>query len=331
MNCKRLGISEACQYTNVAPPRPKRERADDESEWDLLDMELLHHFTTHTALTLSDARTLPVLQAEIPKLAFTNPYLLRGAIAIAALHRATKTTDQRLIPKAAMSMNSGLPQLQALVANLEHESPHAVTMYAGFVGLYALALPAAQAHAPESPLGTLLDAFELIRGRCCVMRLTLVHVINGPIGPLMYSPVFANVEEDEFADVVGSGYKAQLIARLRELDGLTDGAYRRPLLRLKRVAEYFLDDSSTANTKFRETASLLMAWPGQLDAQFLQSLHEYRPDTLVILAYYSLFMQKQTWFHGNWRAWILEALGDLRLPAPWSCHLDWINARALEF
>ena len=362
-NCGRLGFKEPCQFTLAAPRRAERERSSTHLQairvsrshspasyaassnrlnttFDLLDMELLHYYVVHTASTLSDSSTYHVHQDSIPNLAFANTYLLHGVIAIAALHKASTVRADRnkYIQKAAESLNSGLPRLHSLIANLENESPHAVTMYAGFVGLYAIGLPAAQFRDGnvENALQVLFDAFELIRGTATIITQTWLQILDGPIAPLMKNISFKNLEEDRFSSDRGTldkdHYRAHLLQKLAELNELIgedmdQAHYRPPVFLLKRLAECFVSDSKTChpNTPFLEAPALLMSWPARLTAEFIRFLREDRPPAILILAYYSLFLRKESWFHGDWRKWILSSLTNLNLSEPWSSHLRWIN------
>ena len=303
----------------------------------------------HTTETLGDSTVKPVFQEEVPKLSFANLYLLHGLIAIAALHKASTVGTGRLkyIQKAVESLNSGLPRLHSLIANLEAEDPHAITMYAGFVGLYAIGLPAAQFRDSqlENVLETLAGAFELVRGTATVITETWIQVKQGPIGPLMSSTIYQTAEEMNSSQGVVEiteccGFKGELLASLATFDRQIathceeseQPHYRRSLPDLVRIVQRYISESSTCSseTPLQEAASLLMGWPARLDAEFLQYLREYRPPAIILVAYYSLFLRKQVWFHGDWRKWILGSLRELRLSEPWSSHRDWINTQVAK-
>ena len=314
--------------------------------FDPLDMELFHYYMMHTAGTLGDSTVNHVFLEEIPKLAFANLYLLHGLIAIAALHKASAVRSDRLryIQKAVQSLNSGLPRLHSLIANLESEDPHAVTMYAGFVGLYAIGLPAAQfrdSHL-ETSLETLVDAFELVRGTATVINQTWIHVKQGPIGPLMNNRTYKNVEDldyppDKSETPRPDGFKAELLANLTAIntqvathcDESEQCHYQHPILLLIRISQCYIPESSTCSleTPLQEAAALLMGWPARLSAEFLQYFRERRSPAVILVTYYSLFLRKEVWFHGDWRKWILDSLHELRLPEPWSSHRQWISTQ----
>lgn len=279
-----------------------------------------------TALTLGDAITLSVYQIQAPILGYANHYLLHGLIAIAALHKATQVAEPcKYVRKAMESLNSGLPRLQSLVANMANESPHAITMYACFVGLYALGLPAVQSR-PNNPLDDLVEAFKLIRGTATVITQTWLQVTHGPIGPLMQNGIFKNFDNDVFV-IGGTGYKLELIARLADVYKLVDGRYlKTPVILLKRIAEWFLPDSGSPNTPFKQSSGMLLGWPASLSFEFLDAFRQRQREAVIVVAYYSLFMRKECWFHGDWRTWILSAMDELNLPEPWAAHLAWIHS-----
>ena len=124
-NCSRL--SRGCAYastigtspsssSNLSPaatlppnlalsqsPRSHISTPDSTASY-IFGLELLHHYTAFTALTeVHDPEHQRIWQVSIPRLAFSNPFLLHGIMAIAALHRrrSSPVTEQESLLDAA--------------------------------------------------------------------------------------------------------------------------------------------------------------------------------------------------------------------------------------
>ena len=118
----------------------------------ILDLELLHRFTVTAYSPIARLNTFDVWRLHVPKLAYTREWLMRGMIAISAMHLVSDPqTDVQRLPEllqvALTSMNSGLPNLNHLVAVIsldDTEGCSAIASYAALVAIYALAMPSVQ-------------------------------------------------------------------------------------------------------------------------------------------------------------------------------------------
>ena len=94
-NC--IELSRACVY---AKPIPVQETAktpfegkNTQSRW-VSEVELMHHYTAYTYITLSNDPILASLWKEaVPKHAFQHTFLLQGFLAVAAQHRVHDKRD----------------------------------------------------------------------------------------------------------------------------------------------------------------------------------------------------------------------------------------------
>lgn len=156
-----------------------------------LDMELMHHFTNHTAESCARPGILEVWRTAIPALAYDHPCLMHGVISIAALHLATRCPARtpELLPKAMDSMQVGLPYFREHLSKLGPEHIHRGMAYALLVGFYAYASPSVQnaGRLFEFPIQVYLEASTL-------MSAGVVYIIMNNEAELKKGPLAAVFE-----------------------------------------------------------------------------------------------------------------------------------------
>jgi len=85
----------------------------------LLELKLMHHFTTMTSQTLSDTpEQRSAWQMDIPSIAYDTQYLMDAILAVSALHlRSVDPEDQTLVRASHGYMASALAQYSTLLKN----------------------------------------------------------------------------------------------------------------------------------------------------------------------------------------------------------------------
>ena len=186
-----------------------------QGQFSLLDLELLHHFLTKGYHSIARKNTHEVWQVHIPRLAYTREFLMRGMIALGALHMAaeeepppSKTSD--LISTAATSMNFGLPVLQQLVETLDlndKDDCGAAAAYTALVPIYGLSMPSVEHFTSvrlglkrpddpfQRPLEQLFDNFELVRGTAHIYRNVWSTVSQSDLRPITNVDVFRTLAD----------------------------------------------------------------------------------------------------------------------------------------
>ncbi|KAG9234347.1 hypothetical protein BJ875DRAFT_376627 [Amylocarpus encephaloides] len=108
----------------------------------LLELKLMHHYTTRTAETFSDLDdTKWAWQVEIPSIAYETQYLMDAILAVSALHlRSTNPTDQALIRASHGYMASSLAQYSSLLTSgLSQHNAEALFCTAALIAFQASA------------------------------------------------------------------------------------------------------------------------------------------------------------------------------------------------
>ncbi|KAH8883708.1 hypothetical protein GQ53DRAFT_882104 [Thozetella sp. PMI_491] len=161
-NCLRRGLH--CDFTSL-PASPSNTRAEAGSlsiralagqvpltpeaesansgiaDLSILDLELLHHFTTSTCLTVStDPFVRSFWRINVPQIGFSNQYVLYATLALAALHLARFRPERRELCVAHAMMRHAMASSLALplLSNITPEKSvplyffSIITSYIGF-------------------------------------------------------------------------------------------------------------------------------------------------------------------------------------------------------
>jgi hypothetical protein len=103
----------------------------------------MHHFTTHTWLTLAtDENTRQMWHDIVPQLAYQHEFLMHALLTCTALHMAYLSPDQHseLTIKARTHQDLAMPLFRAAVPNVESENCDAVSVFARLLSMIAFAL-----------------------------------------------------------------------------------------------------------------------------------------------------------------------------------------------
>ncbi|KAF1809714.1 hypothetical protein P152DRAFT_476135 [Eremomyces bilateralis CBS 781.70] len=103
-------------------------------QFSVRDMELLFHFTSSTSKTLSLRRPMQKIYGTVfPRLAFSNPFLLRAILAVSALHMARKAPPEKaeeLLRIASEHQNIGLASYRVAIGDINQHSCDALFAFA---------------------------------------------------------------------------------------------------------------------------------------------------------------------------------------------------------
>lgn len=153
----------------------------------LWDLELLHNYTTHTATTLHTDHTARILfQITVPQLGFEHEFVMRGVLAISALHLARFKPEKRdfYMSLAVRHQEIGLRTATSIIPSITEENCSAVYIFSTMAFFFALA-------SPRKPGDFLMigengeaDWLFLIKGTRYIMESSPGRLDEGPIAPL---------------------------------------------------------------------------------------------------------------------------------------------------
>ena len=274
------------------------------------DLELLHNYSTVTAMTMSSNNELrTVWRINVPQVAFSHEYVLRGLLAVSALHLAYCKPAMRDYYQSQAKMHQDLAFRTAatLLPDVNEDNCNALFIFTAMATIISLA----STKTPRDFLLTREDGvtswLSLLRGVSGIIDPYWKWLASGPLGPLF------TISAERMRKVEALGYE----------DFLPD--LRRLVLDLNTLQPEDLKTNQNAidglNPIFvsvyradgaREYTEII-SFVYRLDELFLSNLADRKPHALVILAYYCVLLKKidHYWWIGNWGVTLLARIYEL--------------------
>lgn len=197
--------------------------------------------------------------------------------------------------------------------------------------MYAIALPAVQHrhHAPPDPLGSLFEAFDLIRGLANVFRSASRIVEEGPLRPMSQVSVL-DQEDTTIIHLAPTAERRQLLERVQSFTLLlevTRAANAEEEQKLKHCREAHAILGRIAHNVMMRNEQVsgheVLAWPAVTAGEYVGLLRAHFPPALPTLGYFCLLLRNDCWYTQGWRSWTINILAGLDVPAPWHNLLQW--------
>jgi hypothetical protein len=116
-------------------------------ELPMRDLALMHQWSVATCYGFGDrfADDMDPWRDEIPIMALQFPFLMRGILALSALHLAKNTLDRRTrirhLRTAAYHQDLAIPEYRSTLLDVTKENVVAVMAFSGILTIYSLAAP----------------------------------------------------------------------------------------------------------------------------------------------------------------------------------------------
>lgn len=289
--------------------------------WDIHDMELLHHWCTHTYKTMTDVPDQQLIwQTTAVTIGFTYTFLLNELLAIAALHMAICRPESENVwhTRATELQSLALKGFNSMEQQVDESNCVVVLLFSALVGTHLLGdRSRIRALASSSDyLDHLVSCVSLMRSvRGLVLKNHSAFLLQSSVRALMITrnpkPPYDGVPSE----------CRQLTALITESDlgPSSIEAYGTAIDRL-----FWLFDLAEVPSKPHDTPRSVFAWPVQLTDEYTALLNQRRPEALIILAYYGVILHsfRNAWCIGDAGASMIRAI-DTQLGSYWSRWLQW--------
>jgi hypothetical protein len=157
------------------------------------DLDLLHHFMTSTYTSLGETvEAQKAWLSPLIDLAFAQPFLMHGILAIAATHLASispcSTDRQRYDVAAAQYHGLALPAFRTAITVIDERSCHAVMAFSHILMITTFALDNRNENlflVRQKGEDELPDWLIVIRGGCTIFHNTMHLISEGPMKPFL--------------------------------------------------------------------------------------------------------------------------------------------------
>ncbi len=279
----------------------------------LLDLELLHQFTTVTCFSLSNIPSKQnIWQVDVPREAMSHQFLLHALLAIAAVHLMyLSPTERHLYEKAAsnhrnLALSMSIPALNKVTP----DNCHALFALSCVISVLAFAFPhREQLSLPSTPVDDILSVFVLIRGVQTVLQSAQEWITKGPLRALIgydWNPTASPLPKD-----MTIAFEKLFEKNERDTPDPTIRAnYNSTIQGLKKAFEI--------HTVVGGEPGLIFTWLVIVQASYIAQLEKKDPIALAILAHYAVIIHSsdsQWWIEGR-GAQLFEAIYRI-LPPEW--------------
>ncbi|VUC32192.1 unnamed protein product [Clonostachys rosea] len=321
-NCTRL--ARPCAYADT-PIRPLV----------MEEVELMHHYTAYTCLSMSENSTLRSLWKEIvPKHAFRHPFLLQGLLACAALHKVHANQQDmepevlaRLIDAADFYQQESLKTYIDLLSNVTEQNCHALFAFSQIISGLSFARLSSNIHGhvtdPVALITSFFSLFELMKGTLNVAIECIEWLREGDLRSMLGDAPSIPSQEDLAGSSAPCGRAMKTLSD-HIVDQTRDdksSRARAEVLRstLRLVYSLFLEPPESKERLNNIGGFLVFA-----DLEFISLLKGWDHAALAILAYYgaALHRLRHIWYYGDVGAKIIKAIVDIDIQG-YSAYLTW--------
>ncbi|KAL1640167.1 hypothetical protein SLS58_007281 [Diplodia intermedia] len=300
------------------------------------DMELLHHYTVSTSLTFSTrSDVLEVYRLAAPEIAFSDPPLMNGLLAISGLHRAHCCSDiekRRLYSTiAAAHQNIALGAFRERLSNLTRENCPGVFLFSAWLTLYVLgSMHRLQSADPDA--ASVID-FEdpsewirLMRGVPSILRQSAVWswIRESPLRPILEpglvtdEPLSPELER-RFATLRRALIDEPLHVSTPDAPQMDEEeckVYAESLAMLQKYTAFILRPSTPEGPL--DLVGTTMIWPNIVPDRWVDYLGQHRPGALVMLAQFAVLVNnlRGFWWAKGWGQGLVVIAWKL-LPPEW--------------
>ncbi|KAI8661159.1 hypothetical protein NCS55_00985200 [Fusarium keratoplasticum] len=288
----------------------------EKSTW-LTDLELMHHYTFSTYLTLPRANELQqVWQVEVPKLALAHVFLLHQVLSVSAHHLAYLHPDRPTLSIcASQHQNKAVVGLRTAVPTISEENCPEIFVASSLLYICAFASFSAPSRDEQPRIDDLVDVFLLVRGMSDIL-----NSYNDALRASKLGILFMRGDASEPSPVLSA-----MVEKLRQLeipnafDPETTNLCRESIL----SAVNWIENCVT--TTRMPDLRVAMSWSLSLEPEFMDLVRRNHPIALCVIGHYCVILHHTGRDHWFLRGWGKPILSDImeKIDPEWKCLLEW--------
>ncbi|KAL7621683.1 hypothetical protein AAE478_009010 [Parahypoxylon ruwenzoriense] len=256
------------------------------------DLELMHHWSTHTHLTLPRAKGVKkVWQSKVPRMALEYRFLMNQMLAVAAFHLAFlhPGRSQFYLLQASCHQNYAVQGMRAALDEITADNCHALFAASALLvlgGHAAVTVQSEGSGASGASVEDLLDIFMLTRGVHDLLRTSDDALSKGPLRDLFCLPEVSSSPRRAEVQVVIDRLTI-LSSRLatRHLDSDVAALTEAGIMSLIACIR-----SATATVELPDIR-VVTTWPVYLNADFIALLRRGHPAPMAVLACFCVIIR----------------------------------------
>lgn len=314
------GLPSPMSYGTVSPRPVDSTLPTANPSLNLEHLHLLHHFCTRTYTTFTDNTVQKRVWNELAvQHGFQHRFLMFELLAVASLHLASENTARKeyYLHQATILQSAAMTEFNSIQEGVTQDNCAATLLFSSLLALHVLADPTRTTGLDlHGYIDHLIRCIKLMRGvRNVVISdwweylssssdIRSILVIDSPQKPYKLPPEVSHLQNltnnSELSERAIEGYNAA-IDKLHWLYALSD-----------------------VPSRTYDTARWVLAWPIQLQDEYLDLLNKRRPEAMVILCYYAavLYHYRECWVVGQVGVYLIKAIC-AHLGGYWDEWLKW--------
>lgn len=253
----------------------------------LIDLELLHHFSTVTYLSLGRTdEGRHIWQTHAIRVAFSHVFLLRGILAFSALHihSLRPEQDRSYLERASEHHDKALEEFHSTLDNVNESNVEAAFLFSTLLVPHALTLSRIDGlgRGDTNSSSSIFDWLFLVRG---------VKVVLEPFRETIQNSMIRHLVQPRGNEQISSESIPQLQELLDAFSQVTSErtkeaafAYTQAIHELEAV---MIEVRSNPTGKDLPDLGIMIGWIVRVSQDFSSYLRERTPEALIILAYFA--------------------------------------------
>ncbi|KAJ6007795.1 hypothetical protein N7540_011771 [Penicillium herquei] len=310
----------------------------------VLDMELLHNFTSMTAASLTDYPEIQrFFSLEFVQLALKNDYLLHCVLSLSAFHivyqhRNEKPLTDRNVGDSAdkyliaahCHYDNALKGFRCSLSHLNSDSCHALFGCAFLLFIVSLSRPSEIFHQAAQPgssvdVGLWLDLqisewIILTKGLPSIVQHEelLATLREGPLAPIMTLRHHMSTSDDAEPSKNHAIFHLHILSEAIQEKSSDSRIVEICNASIQTLREVLIEVSLS------QDVALSFLWPMRVHPDYLTLLGERRPEALLVFAYHCVLLHQMSarWFTQGWPQSMLESM-KYTLDDAWMPLLKW--------
>lgn len=265
----------------------------DGSALNLIDLELLYNFTTQTCYTLhSDPVQKTMWRINVPGVGVANDFVMRGILALSALHLAHMQPDKKefYLAQGVRHHQYSLRRVNSILPHITDQNASALYIFSALAGLFALASP----RRPEDFLvvsdNGVADWAVLFRGTKSIIESSEAILQAGPLGP-MFSAGFRRAQLRDVPLEESSDESIQL-KLLQSLIEQSEASLEHLGIYVEAISELRKSYTVLCHKPFGFETTDVFIWVFEVTEEYLMLLRAQTQPALCIFSFFCVILQQ---------------------------------------
>lgn len=280
----------------------------------MLDLELLHNFTNSTCNTFHSDPILKTLwRINIPQLAFSCDFVMRGMLALSALHLAYFRPERQefLLSHAMLQHEVGLREATSILSDVTDENCTYIYIFSVMTCMFTLASPRKSDDFLVFGESGISEWLILCRGIRTIIEASQETLKNGVLGPMFIAGGRRYLLREQISE--------ELTEEGEQLDQLLN------LIKSSSKSQTDLEIYTTAIHELRKSFSVVFRpdvslesgdvfiWFFRIPKEYLVLLRERTQEALTIFAYFCVIPKRLefNWWIEGWSTHLISRIYNL--------------------